>query len=223
MSEFPAPRAEPAASGRIVSIQVGKPRPIESGGGERWTSGYGKAPVPGPVAVRKLNLDGDGQADARWHGGPDMAVLAYAAAHYPLWRDELGWPELAPGAFAENLTVEGFDERTVCLGDVWEAGGVQLQVSQPRKPCRNISRFWGRRDLLKQVERSGRIGWYLRVLREGSLQAGQPLARVARPHPEWTVERAMGVRRARSRDPGAARELAACPALGADWRERLLE
>ena len=211
---------------RLVAIQVGQPRPQvakEKEGGETWVSGYGKEPVDGEVFVGRLNLDGDGQADKRWHGGPDMAVLAYANAHYARWRAELAWPAAGPGAFAENFTVDGVDEQSACLGDIWQVGAARLQISEPRKPCRNISRFWGREDLLRLTEQSGRFGWYLRVLREGRVRAGQEIELIERPHPEWTVARAMAARRNKARDRATAQRLAACPALGADWREKLLE
>jgi len=211
---------------RLVAIQVGQPRPQvakEKEGGESWVSGYGKEPVDGEVFVGRLNLDGDGQADKRWHGGPDMAVLAYANAHYARWRAELAWPAAGPGAFAENFTVDGVDEQSACLGDIWQVGAARLQISEPRKPCRNISRFWGREDLLRLTEQSGRFGWYLRVLREGRVRAGQEIELIERPHPEWTVARAMAARRNKARDRATAQRLAACPALGADWREKLLE
>ena len=207
----------------LAGIQVGRPRRLGGEGVEPWTSGYGKLPVHGEVFLGKLNLDGDGQANARWHGGPEMAVLAYASAHYPRWREELSWPELGPGAFAENFTVDGVDEETACIGDIWEVGEARLQISEPRQPCRNISRFWHREQLLRLTEQTGRIGWYLRVLREGLVQAGQQIALVERPHPEWPIARAMSARKHKSRDPETAALLAACPALGGDWRQRLLE
>jgi MOSC domain-containing protein YiiM len=211
---------------RLVAIQVGRPRPQvakEKEGGETWVSGYGKERVDGEVFVGRLNLDGDGQADKRWHGGPDMAVLAYANAHYARWRAELAWPAAGPGAFAENFTVDDVDEQSACLGDVWQVGEARLQISEPRKPCRNISRFWGREDLLRLTEQSGRFGWYLRVLREGRVRAGQEIELIERPHPEWTVARAMAARRTKARDQAPAQRLAACPALGAAWRDKLLE
>jgi MOSC domain-containing protein YiiM len=214
---------------RVVSVQVGKPRLLgadaaapEGGPAPRpWLSGYGKAAVAGPIFCGRLNLEGDGQADKKWHGGPEMAVLAYSADHYPLWRAELEWPAISPGAFGENLTVAGADEERVCIGDVWELGTVRLQVSEPRKPCVNISRFHGRRELLKQVIRSGRIGWYLRVLQEGTLQAGDEVRLLARPQPDWSVARAMRVRLQRKSEPAQVQALAALPELGADWRALL--
>ena len=151
---------------RIAGIQVGR--------------GFGKQPVLGPIRLGHENLDGDQQIDRRYHGGPERAVLAYSADHYPLWRAELGWPELPLGGFAENLSVEGVDERTACIGDVWRAGTAVLQISMPRGPCSKIPRFWKRPQLLKLVVESGRSGWYMRVLEPGVLQAGDEVALLER-------------------------------------------
>ena len=138
---------------RLVSVQVGQP----ARAGELWT-GFGKGPVTGSGRVGRENLEGDGQADRRYHGGPDMAVLAYGADHYPAWRAELSWPELPLGGFGENLSVAGAAEESACIGDVWRIGTAVLQVASPRKPCHKISDYWGRPDLLKLVEKSGRSG-----------------------------------------------------------------
>src|SRR5207253_6200200 len=131
---------------RIESVQVGLPR----NAGEMRTA-FGKRSVAGPVRAGRTNLEGDEQADRRYHGGPDMAVLAYAADHYPAWRAELSWPELPLGGFGENLSVSGATEETVCIGDVWRAGSAVFQIASPRKPCHKISDYWGRPDLLERV------------------------------------------------------------------------
>jgi MOSC domain-containing protein YiiM len=207
---------------RLVSIQVGRPRPYGVPGGPQWTSAYGKHPAVGLVGVAPDGVDGDAQANRRWHGGPERAVLAYAKEHYQRWRDELAWSDLPHGGFGENFTVEGAAEDGTCIGDVWRAGTALLQVSEPRKPCRNISRFWGRPDLLRQVERTGRHGFYLRVLEPGIVEAGQPIRLVERPHPEWTVARAMAARRHVARQRAEAEALLRVGALGRDWRAHLL-
>jgi len=200
----------------LLSVQVGVPRTYADG----WTSAFRKDPVSSPVNVRRLGLEGDGQSDRRHHGGEEMAALAYGADHYPRWRDELGWPELPLGGFGENLSVSGAIEETVSIGDVWRVGTALLQISSPRTPCRNISRYWERPKLLRLVDKSGRTGWYLRVLEEGAVQSGQELSLVERPHPEWTVARA--AKAARKAGTAAARELAQVQALSPSWREWLL-
>jgi MOSC domain-containing protein YiiM len=179
-------------------------------------TGFAKRAAAGPIRVGAVNLEGDGQADRRYHGGPDMAVLAYSADHYPLWRSELGWPTLEMGSFGENLSVAGASEETVCIGDVWQAGSALLQVASPRKPCRKISDYWGRPDLLQRVRRTGRIGWYLRVLAEGWLEAGASVALLERPHPEWSIRRAFSA--ALARRGAEALTLAEIGALSGRWR-----
>ncbi len=199
---------------RIDAIQVGRPARV----GDLRTA-FGKQPVRGRVRLGRLNLEGDAQADRRYHGGADMAVLAYSSDHYLAWRAELEWPDLPLGGFGENLSVSGADESAVCIGDVWQAGSARLQIASPRRPCHKIADFWGRPGLLDLVRRSGRIGWYLRVLEEGSLAAGDAVELVARPHPDWTVGRAFAA--SASRAAPAALELACVDALAERWRSWL--
>ncbi|MHB8576232.1 MAG: MOSC domain-containing protein [Dehalococcoidia bacterium] len=209
---------------RLVSIQVAAPRRIEPAeapnpAGEAWTTGFFKQPVSGAVWLGQTNVAGDGQGDRKNHGGPDKAVLAYAAAHYPHWRGELALPDLPYGAFAENFTVDGLDEGTVCIGDRFAIGGALLQVSQPRQPCWKIAARWQLPDLTARVEASGRTGWYLRVLCEGSVAAGADVLLLERPNPAWTIVRATSVMRRRGHADTA--ELAACPGLSDAWQTGL--
>jgi MOSC domain-containing protein YiiM len=211
---------------RLVSIQVGRPvtmRPTGDGApwDRIWETGFVKQPIAGPVLLGREGLAGDGQADQGNHGGPNRALLAYSAGHYPGWREELGLPEMGPGGFGENLTIEGQDELTVCVGDLYELGEAVVEVSQPRIPCYKISWRWRRAELLPRVEETGRYGWHLRVRREGAIEAGQSLSLVERPYPQWTVRRVSDVFRARPRDLAAAAELAACAALSEKLRGHL--
>ena len=216
----------PGPGPRIRSIQVGTPkahgRPGASNPMDRpWTSAIVKEPVEGRLRVGKTNIEGDRQADLRHHGGPDKAVLAYAAAHYGPWRAQLPGVELSPGAFGENLTVEGLTEWDVAIGDVWRAGTTTFQVSQPRQPCWKLARRLRVEDMVVRVQESLRSGWYLRVLEEGEIQAGDELSLVERPHPEWTVAEASRVMYGVRADPAAAVELAALDELSASWKRTL--
>ncbi|HKP74859.1 MAG TPA: MOSC domain-containing protein [Longimicrobiaceae bacterium] len=209
----------------LASIQVALPQEYGAPGAERamdrpWTTAFFKEPVAGPVWLGATNLAGDRQADPKHHGGPDKAVLAYAAAHYPGWRAEL-YLELPYGAFGENFTVAGLDEASVCIGDVYEVGGAVVQVTQPRIPCWKIARRWKVKDLSARVQRSGRTGWYLCVLREGEVAAGDELRRVERSYPEWSIARANAALYTRPAMVDEVRALATCPGLAASLRMAL--
>jgi MOSC domain-containing protein YiiM len=203
---------------RLLSIQVGMP--ILRNEEQRWRTAFFKSPVNGPVWLGRTNLAGDGQANRKVHGGPDKAVLAYPGAHYPLWRAELGMPDLPYGAFAENLTVSELREGSVCLGDVYAIGDARLQVSQPRQPCSNITRRWDIRGLTQKVEATGRTGWYLRVLTEAFIEAGMDVQLLERPTPDWSIARATSTMQ-RAVDRDAAAQLAAVPSLSVAWRDSL--
>jgi MOSC domain-containing protein YiiM len=159
---------------QLVSVNVSLPRTLQLGG-RRLTTGIFKEPVPGRVMLRTLNLDGDGQADPRYHGGPDKAAYAYPLEHYERWKSELGRDDLPFGQFGENFTISGMLEDRVRIGDVYRIGGAQVQVTDPRAPCFKLGLKMGSRDFQKLFLASGRLGFYLRVLEEGDVGAGDPI------------------------------------------------
>jgi MOSC domain-containing protein YiiM len=217
---------------QVVSVQIGRPQerdlPLPSGRpGPPLRSAIWKQPLHGPVRIGRLGAWGDAVADTDNHGGPDKALCVYPADHLPRWSAHLG-VEMTPGAFGENLSVSGLDESEAAIGDVYEIGTVTVEVSQPRSPCAKLARRWGVHDMVLQVRSSGRSGWYVRVLREGELEAGQPVVLVDRPNPTWCIARCnavtWGLHGAAHRDPAlveAAREGAELPALSAEWRGML--
>ena len=212
----------------LLSIQIGLPkhrgREDASNPMERpWLSGIFKEPVQGPIWLGRTNLVGDGQADLKHHGGPDRAILGYAAEHYLVWRKELQRPELAYGSFGENFTLAGLTEESVCIGDTYTLGEVRIQVSQPRMPCWKLARRLGIKDITARVHQKVWGGWYFRVLTEGYVEQNLPLALLDRPFPQWTVTRAYNVMDEREEDPQASAELATCSLLSVDWRRYLLE
>ena len=186
-----------------------------------WRTGFYKSPVAGPVHLGRTNLVGDGQANLKVHGGTDKAVLGYAASHYAAWREELRLPDLPYGAFAENFTITFLHEGNVCLGDVYAIGRARVQVSQPRQPCGNITRRWKLPGLTERVQATGRHGWYMRVLEEGEVEAGEPIALLERPNADWTIERAFRAMNERGKNAAEAACLARVPALAVSWREQL--
>jgi len=152
--------------GSIVSVQVGRVAPL---GSRQVPSAFVKRPIAGRVMVERLGLAGDQQADLRVHGGPDKAIYCYPSEHYAKWLAEHPSTEslLVPGGFGENLTTLGLDEDQLCLGDVLRIGGVKAQVTQPRRPCFKLGLRFADMQMLDAMLRSGRSGWYLRVLEPG--------------------------------------------------------
>lgn len=201
----------------LISVNVGRPRRIRDGGRVIATAIF-KEPVTGPVWVRRHNLDGDGQADRRVHGGPDKAVYAYPFEHYAFWAQALGRDDLSPGFFGENLTVAGLPEDEVSIGDVLRVGGAVLEVSQPRTPCYKLGLRAGSEGFPARFAESLRCGFYLRVLAEGQVQAGDAVARVARGEGGMSVREVFRLKTDAAADIGTLARAARLPALAASWR-----
>jgi MOSC domain-containing protein YiiM len=185
-----SPDAPDVARGAVVSVNVGRARPIDRNGQPTATAIW-KTPVSGRVAARGVNLAGDEQADRAVHGGYDKAVYAYALEDTEWWEAELG-RALGPGAFGENLTTVGIDVNAAVLGEKWRIGSVLLQVCEVRIPCSVFKSWLGvsgfdDRGWAKRFTEYARPGPYLRVLEEGELQAGDAIAVEDRPAHGVTV------------------------------------
>lgn len=167
---------------RLISVNVGLPREVVSKG-KTVTTGIFKAPVDGPVALLRHNLEGDRQADLSVHGGPTKAVYVYPAHHYDYWRDELGDSDLAWGSFGENFTVDGVDEETVYIGDEFQVGSARVVVTEPRMPCFKLGIRFDSAAMVKRFLKSQRTGFYFGVVEEGLVEAGDHLERIAE-HPD---------------------------------------
>jgi MOSC domain-containing protein YiiM len=168
---------------RLVSVNTGLPREV-IWHGRIVTTGIFKEPVKGRVALRKLNLDGDRQADLTVHGGEYKAVYCYPLGHYDYWKKELPGRELPMGMFGENFTVDdggpGSVEETVHLGDRFSVGTAEVAVTQPRLPCYKLGVRFGSDDMAKRFLASGRTGFYVAVVREGEVGGGDEMKLMAR-------------------------------------------
>jgi MOSC domain-containing protein YiiM len=203
---------------KLMSLNVGLPRDVEWRGETVRTSIF-KAPVTGRVRVRAENIDGDRQSDLSVHGGIDKAVYAYPSEHYALWRRELGLAELPWGSFGENLTTEGITEDRICIGDRIRCGSAELAVTQPRQPCFKLGLRFGRPDIVKRFQRSGRSGFYFAVTREGELGVGDSIELIEADGDRITIADAVRAFYDRRADPALLRRLAALPALSEGWRD----
>jgi MOSC domain-containing protein YiiM len=152
----------------VEGVYVGEPSVLGYRRERPVLSAITKALVTAPeLKLTELNLDGDRQADLTVHGGVDKAVYVYPAEHYPAW--EADGFEASPADFGENISLTGVTEDDVRIGDVWAWGDALVQVSQPRQPCYKLAMKTGRRDVVPAMIDSGRSGWYLRVLRPGTV------------------------------------------------------
>jgi MOSC domain-containing protein YiiM len=162
---------------KLLSINVARPR-IVIAKGQRISTGIFKLPVEGPVMLRRLNLDGDRQADLSVHGGASKAVYAYPSEHFPYWQAQLPEMEITYGTFGENFTTEGLSEETTNIGDRFQIGGAVVMVTQPRVPCFKLAAKFGRDDILKRFLQSGRSGFYFAVVEEGMVEAGDAIEQI---------------------------------------------
>lgn len=156
---------------KVISTSVSKPKAV-LWGDEVVMTGIFKEPVEGKIKVRKLNLDGDQQADLTVHGGPDKAIYSYPSEHYSFWKEEMPDRDLPWGMFGENLTTSGLNESSVFIGDRFSVGTAVLKVTQPRMPCFKLGIKFGDESIIRKFYRSGRWGLYFAVLEEGELEAG---------------------------------------------------
>jgi len=202
----------------LVSINVGLPRTINWQGRGVQTAIF-KEPVSGPVKVKRLNLEGDRQADLTVHGGADKAVYAYPSEHYPSWRDELPGTSLRWGAFGENFTTAGLTETTLHIGDRLRIGSAEFVVTQPRTPCFKLAIAFDRLDIGKRLLESTRSGFYLAVTREGEVAAGDEIVITARDPDAVTIADIVHLYGSASEDQPLLRKASTLAALPQAWRE----
>jgi MOSC domain-containing protein YiiM len=203
---------------KVISVNVGLPREIESGG-RMVRTGIFKQPVEGSVRIRDVNLDGDRQADLTVHGGPAKAVYAYPAEHYPFWHGELPDTPLPWGSFGENLTVEGLPlEHQIGIGDRLRIGTAELVVTQPRLPCFKLGIRFGRADIVKRFLDAGRTGYYFAVAVPGEVAAGDEAEVIDTDPARFTIAELTAVYANGRSDEPALRRLLTLAALPEEWR-----
>jgi MOSC domain-containing protein YiiM len=207
---------------KVVSLNVAIPRTVVWKGHEVRT-GIFKEPVDGPVMMRRLNLDGDRQADLTVHGGPAKAVYAYPSEHYPLWKSELPAMVLPWGMFGENLTTEGLSEETTNIGDKFQIGEAIVMVAQPRTPCYKLAVKFDRDDMLKRMLGNGRSGFYLSVVQQDVVQAGDTIEKLHEDAERITVADFNRLYRDGGKDASLLRRAASLEALPDSWRSYFLE
>jgi MOSC domain-containing protein YiiM len=208
---------------KLISVNVAEPKTVVLGK-RRVETGIFKKPVSGPVRVATLNLEGDRQADLSVHGGVNKAVYAYSIENIEYWRKRLRRDDLVAGTFGENLTVDELLENDVAIGDEFEIGTARFQVTQPRLPCFKLGIAIGRPDFPRVFQRSGRTGFYLHVLREGIISAGDPIRRFPTADLEpVTVREMVRIISARSPKPEDAQRALKLGTLSEGWKRQIMQ
>jgi MOSC domain-containing protein YiiM len=207
---------------KLISVNVSLPRDV-IWKGRTVTTGIFKEPVAGSVRLRKLNLDGDRQADLSVHGGPEKAVYAYPSEHYSYWRNELGRNDLPWGMFGENFTTAGLLENKTNIGDKFRIGSALVMVTQPRMPCYKLGIKFGHDDMLKRFLSSLTSGFYFSVLEEGEVAAGDEIELVARDPHNTTLEDITKLYSTERDNDELKRRAIEVEALPASWRNYFLK
>jgi MOSC domain-containing protein YiiM len=197
----------------VEALFIGELTPL---GPRQAPTGIRKRKVVGPQTITRTGLAGDHQGDTKSHGGPEKALHHYPRNHYAAWAAD--GVEAAPAAFGENISTFGVTEKDICIGDIYRFGDALLQVSQGRQPCWRLNARFERPDMAFRVQKSGRTGWYYRVLEEGEAQPGDRLLLSERPQPQWPLVRIIDLLYTRTLDMDALAALAALPELAQSWR-----
>lgn len=209
---------------KILSLHIGKAVPFRADG---TLSAIAKAPVSSPQFLNRMGFAKDEVADPVHHGGFDKAVHLYAQDHYPWWRERLGDHPLLrqPGAFGENIAMQGLTEDITYIGDQFRLGEALIEISHGRQPCWKLDhRFQrkGKDSVMAAIIASGYCGLYARVIEEGYVSPDDRLERVQQGNMQWSIKRVFSllIGGGHSQNPDAVTELAALPTLAAAWRAR---
>src|SRR5215471_16703271 len=186
--------------------------------GKAVFTGIWKHPVDGPVTARRLNIDGDGQGDSYGHGGEQRAVLVYQVQSYRHWQEHFGRGDFGYGQFGENLTVDGLPDDEVCIGDRYRIGEAEFEVTQPRVTCYRVGLRLGEPRLPALLVSHRRPGFYLRVIREGNIRAGDQIVQTAAGPGALTVTAADALLYLPGKDPAGLRLALQIPALSPGWQ-----
>jgi len=202
---------------KLLSVNVSLPREVPYKG-KTVRTGIFKEAAQGRVKLGGLNLDGDGQADLVGHGGIYKAVHVYSIENYDYWKRELGRDDFSYGQFGENFTVEGMPDDKVNVGDVFRVGTALVEVTQPRVPCFKLAMKMEMPNFLKVLMPSERMGFYLRVLEEGEVGAGDVVERVKVDPEQMTVREMFHLLYFAKQKPEGARKALRIPAMSPGWR-----
>lgn len=201
---------------KITSINVASPTLVSLGKAtNKVKSGIFKKPISQPILLDYLGFESDGVGDSRIHGGKDMAVCVYCVDHFSYWEEKYQ-RKILPGSFGENLSVSGMSEEIINIGDIFEVGQTQLEVSQARQPCHKLNKIFNDQSMACDIKKTGFSGYYLRVLKPGLIQPGTSIKRIYEG--SYSIEKANALLRKGGANIVDMKELIDLPALSDGWR-----
>ncbi len=202
----------------ILSINIGLPGNIVLSGKRKIRSAIIKTPVEGKIFLDYLGFEGDGVGDLLRHGGGDQAVCAYPADHFLFWDRELP-ANIVPGAFGENLTLNGLCENDICIGDIFRVGSAEIQCAQPRQPCYKLINYLSYPAMASRIQETGFSGYYFRVIKQGWVERGATVNLLHRDTASLSVHAVNMLMYHDKKNFEKIRELIQVEALSSNWRE----
>lgn len=204
---------------KIISINIALSCLVSLGNSsKKYKSGIHKTSCTEPVHLGPLGLEGDGVGDTTIHGGHDKAVCGYCVEHFPYWNEKLQ-RVISPGSFGENLSLEGLCETTVHIGDIFEVGPVQIQITQPRQPCHKLNKVFNDQSMACNFKSTGFTGYYFRVLKSGVIGTDSLVKKIYNDPDKFSIEDANALLRKGGSNIERMEKLISLQALSADWKE----
>ena len=204
----------------LVSLNIALPEKINlNGGNKKLLTGFFKKRVDVRIFLDESGFHGDGVGDSRIHGGQDLAVCAYFVDHFPFWQAELD-REMNPGAFGENLSLSGINEKQINIGDVFRLDEAEIEVSQPRQPCHKLNKVFNLQEMACKVQKTGYTGCYFRVKKTGWVDPDSVLERIQEGSEKISVEMVNVLMFKEKKNPDLLNKVVNLQELSEEWREK---
>ncbi len=205
---------------KLASLNIAMPEKINfNGKGKKFLTGIFKKPIEGKIFLDELGFRGDGVGDPRFHGGKDLAVCAYFVDHLPYWQAELE-REVKPGAFGENLSLSGINEKQINIGDIFRLGEAEIEVSQPRQPCHKLNKVFDLQAMACKVQTTGYTGCYFRVKKTGWVEPDSAIERIQEGFEKNSIEMVNVLMFKEKKNQDLLKKVTRLQTLSAEWREK---
>ena len=204
----------------LVSLNIALPEKINlNGGSKKLLTGFFKKPVDERIFLGESGFHGDGVGDSRIHGGQDLAVCAYFVDHFDYWQAELD-KEMKPGAFGENLSLSGINEKQIYIGDIFRLDEAEIEVSQPRQPCHKLNKVFGFQGMACKVQKTGYTGCYFRVKKEEYVKPDSVLERIQMGSGKISVDMVNVLMFKEKKNPDLLNKVVSLQELSEEWRKK---